>query len=62
MYSFATVGCILFSGHTAFLGEVLDWQRQMNFNSLLDAHVTLFQVFLGAEVSSTVVSRLVVAL
>ena len=48
MYQFACVGCWMLAGRFRSLsGDAWSWERQANFNSMLDAIATLFQLFIG---------------
>ena len=48
MYQFACVGCWMLAGRFRSLsGDAWSWEKQANFNSMLDAIATLFQLFIG---------------
>ena len=48
MYQFACIGCWMLAGRFRYLaGNTWSWEPQANFNSMLDAIATLFQLFIG---------------
>lgn len=47
MYCFACIGCWLLAGSFRFMDESAYEIQQANFNSMLDALTTLFQLFIG---------------